>query len=262
MKKVKSLCAVLGGIMLILLAGCGNQPAPVQPEADETGGTAMTGSSTASSQSSQAGSACTKQIEPAASETGPSVPRRTAEQEKSSAGLSAPTTTPASPGTQTEQGEPPERPTPAPTRPDTPSTSRPTEPETDEPAVPPQTEGSKPTKPTQSPATEPADPVYTQADYDRIIREATAYAEGYAEKGFTFEWKDSMEFGWDVGYMGTPRIKRDGLDGTIRMLKYHIDWIVETGTNPAYGIPSDSVTYKVVQITIDGDIAFAVIYGG
>ena len=71
-----------------------------------------------------------------------------------------------------------------------------------------------------------------------------------------------MEFGWDVGYMGTPRIERDGLEGTIRMLKYHIDLIVETGTNPAYGIPSDSVTYKVVQITIDGDIAFAVIYGG
>lgn len=45
-------------------------------------------------------------------------------------------------------------------------------------------------------------------------------------------------------------------------LKNHIDKIVETGTNPAYGIPSDSVTYKVVQITIDGDIAFAVIYGG
>lgn len=52
------------------------------------------------------------------------------------------------------------------------------------------------------------------------------------------------------------------LEGTISRLKNHIDKIVETGTNPAYGIPSDSVTYKVVQITIDGDIAFAVIYGG
>ena len=46
------------------------------------------------------------------------------------------------------------------------------------------------------------------------------------------------------------------------MLKYHIDKIVETSTNPAYGLTSDMMTYKVVQITIDGDIAFAVIYGG
>ena len=140
--------------------------------------------------------------------------------------------------------------------------SRPTKPKPDEPTVPPQTEESKPTKPTEPPVTEPADPVYTQADYDHIIREATAYAESYAEKGFTFEWKDSMEFGWDVGYMGTPRIERDGLEGTIRMLKYHIDLIVDTSTDPANGITTDYMTYKVVQITIDGDIAFAVIYGG
>ena len=141
-------------------------------------------------------------------------------------------------------------------------TSRPTKPEPDEPAVPPQAEGSNPTKPTEPPVTEPTDPVYTQADYDRIIREATAYAESYAKKGFTFEWKDSMEFGWDVGYMGTPRIKYEGVEGTISRLKNHIDKIVETSTDPANGITSDYMTYKVVQITIDGDIAFAVIYGG
>ncbi len=102
----------------------------------------------------------------------------------------------------------------------------------------------------------------TQEDCDRIVRETIAYAESYREKGFTFEWKESMEFGWEVGYMGTPRLRQEGVDGTIRRLKTHIDKIVETGTNPAYGVPSDSVTYKVVQITIDGEIAFAVIYGG
>ena len=32
--------------------------------------------------------------------------------------------------------------------------------------------------------------------------------------------------------------------------------------DPANGITTDWMTYKVVQITIDGDIAFAVIYGG
>ena len=71
-----------------------------------------------------------------------------------------------------------------------------------------------------------------------------------------------MEFGWDVGYMGTPRIKYEGVAGTISRLKNHIDKIVETSTDPANGITTDYMTYKVVQITIDGDIAFAVIYGG
>ena len=71
-----------------------------------------------------------------------------------------------------------------------------------------------------------------------------------------------MEFGWDVGYMGTPRIGQEGVDGTISRLKTHIDKIVATSTDPAYGITTKIMTYKVVQITIDGDIAFAVIYGG
>ena len=67
------------------------------------------------------------------------------------------------------------------------------------PTEPPATETSQPDPPKP---TEPAKPVYTQADYDRIIREATEYAESYQAKGFTFEWKESMQFGWEVGYMG------------------------------------------------------------
>lgn len=103
---------------------------------------------------------------------------------------------------------------------------------------------------------------FTPADHDRIIAEVTAYAESYKEKGFTFEWLDSMEFGWEVGYMGTPRINRDGVDGVIEMLKYHVDKIVSTSTDPANGITTEYMTYKVVQIEIDGGIAYAVIYGG
>ena len=38
--------------------------------------------------------------------------------------------------------------------------------------------------------------------------------------------------------------------------------VVVTSTDPANGITTDYMTYKVVQIIIDGDIAFAVIYGG
>ena len=145
-----------------------------------------------------------------------------------------------------------------PPKPEKPKPTEPAKPSQPVPTEPPVTEAPKPD---QSKPLEPQ-PIYTQADYDYIIQAATTYAEGYRSKGFTFEWKESMEFGWEVGYMGTPRIERDGLEGTIRMLKYHIDKIVETSTNSAYGLTSDMMTYKVVQIIIDGDIAFAVIYGG
>ena len=121
---------------------------------------------------------------------------------------------------------------------------------------------SPPKEPEPEESQEPQTPSYTQADYDRIIKETITYAESYKAKGFTFEWKESMQFGWDVGYMGTPRIERDGTDGVIKTLKHHIDLIVQTSSDPANGITTDWMTYKVVQITIDGDIAFAVIYGG
>ncbi len=267
MKKEPFICAVLCGIMLISLAGCGNQPVPIQPETAGTSSTVIAEKSSESSQNSSVHADRMEQTKPTASETGSSVPYPSTKQEESEAESSVPTSSQTISESRPEQTKPPKQAESStvsiePNTPTAAEPSRPTKPEPDEPTVPPQTEESKPTKPTEPPVTEPADPVYTQADYDRIIREATAYAESYAEKGFTFEWKDSMEFGWDVGYMGTPRIKYEGVAGTISRLKNHIDKIVETGTNPAYGIPSNSVTYKVVQITIDGDIAFAVIYGG
>ena len=130
-----------------------------------------------------------------------------------------------------------------------------------EPVNPPKTE---PPVTEEPPAPEEPEPLKepTQADFDRIIAEVRAYAESYRDKGFTFVWKEEMEFSWEVGWFGTPRIRYEGIDGTIDMLKYHVDKIYRTGTDPIYGATSDSVTYKVVQITVDGDIAFAVIYGG
>ena len=53
-----------------------------------------------------------------------------------------------------------------------------------------------------------------------------------------------------------------GVDGVIRSLKYHIDLIVKTTTDPANGITCDEMTYKVMQIDLDGEIAFVVVYGG
>ena len=76
-----------------------------------------------------------------------------------------------------------------------------------------------------------------EAEYARIIRETVAYAEDYKEKGFTFIWDDSLEFSWEsgAGWMGTPRVKYEGIDGTIEMLQYHIDKIVKTSTDSENG---------------------------
>ena len=100
-----------------------------------------------------------------------------------------------------------------------------------------------------------------EAEYKRIIREVTAYAESYAAKGFIFNWDDSLEFSWETGYMGTPRIKYECVDGVISILKYHVDKIVNTATDPSNGIPAVSANYKIMQVTVDGDIAFVVLYG-
>ena len=118
------------------------------------------------------------------------------------------------------------------------------------------------TKPETEPPAETQPPKgFTEADHNRIVSEVKAYAESYKAKGFNFEWSDSLEFGWDVGWMGTPRISRDGVDGTIKTLKHHVDLIYKSDTDPANGVTADSVLYRVVQLEIDGGIAYAVIYG-
>lgn len=129
-------------------------------------------------------------------------------------------------------------------------------------------ESTAPTAPPTETNPEPEPPAetqppngFTEADHNRIVSEVKAYAESYKAKGFTFVWSDSLEFGWDVGWMGTPRISRDGVDGTIKTLKHHVDLIYKSGTDPANGVTADSVLYRVVQLEIDGGIAYAVIYG-
>lgn len=175
---------------------------------------------------------------------------------------------PAEPPKETKPTEP-EPTQPAPTEPK-PTEPKPTEPMPTEPAptepVPKEPEPMEPEptepKPTEPTPTEPEPDTFTEADHRRIIAEVTAYAESYSSKDFTFQWKESMTFGWDVGYMGTPRVEYEGVDGVIEMLKYHIDLIYKTSTDPAYGLTTTVMTYKVEQITIDGDLAYVVIYGG
>lgn len=151
------------------------------------------------------------------------------------------------------------------------SPSRPAEPQPEptKPAEPPkETEQPKPTEPPAPPSptepapTEPEEDLFGEADHRRIIAEVKAYAESYNEKGFRFVWNETMTFGWDVGYMGTPRVQYNGVDGVIKTLKHHIDLIYKTSADPMYGITAEQMTYKIEQITVDGDLAYVVIYGG
>lgn len=254
MRKTKMLAALLAGLITLSLAGCG---------ADKT---ENTGSDPASTESGITATVTDKASEPTAESSLPagteSTTEYTTEKEQESS------TAPADSGkSETAKPADTEPPTAPPKQTESPKTAEPpkqteppkvTEPPETKPTEPP----TKPTEPqpTEPPATEPPKG-FTEADHARIVSEVKAYAESYTSKGFTFEWAEELEFGWDVGWMGTPRISRDGVDGVISTLKHHVDLIYKTGTDPANGVAANSVRYKVVQLEIDGGIAYAVIYG-
>ena len=260
MTKRKMLAALLAGLIVLSLAGCG---------ADKT---ENTGSDPASTENGITATVTDNASEPTAESSLPAESEikqdeSTAEKEKTESNTPADsgkpetakpadTEPPTAPPKQTEspktteppkQTEPPKVTEPPETKPTEPPT-KPTEPQPTEPPA------------TETPATEPPKG-FTEADHTRIVSEVKAYAESYTAKGFTFEWAEELAFGWDVGWMGTPRISRDGVDGVISTLKHHVDLIYKTGTDPANGVTANSVRYKVVQLEIDGGIAYAVIYG-
>lgn len=254
MRKTKMLAALLAGLITLSLAGCG---------ADKT---ENTGSDPASTESGITATVTDKASEPTAESSLPagteSTTEYTTEKEQESS------TAPADSGkSETAKPADTEPPTAPPKQTESPKTTEPpkqteppkvTEPPETKPTEPP----TKPTEPqpTEPPATEPPKG-FTEADHTRIVSEVKAYAESYTSKGFTFEWAEELAFGWDIGWMGTPRISRDGVDGVISTLKHHVDLIYKTGTDPANGVTANSVRYKVVQLEIDGGIAYAVIYG-
>ena len=250
MRKTKMLAALLAGLITLSLAGCG---------ADKT---ENTGSDPASTESGITATATDKASEPITESSLPagteSTTEYTTEKEQESS------TAPADSG-KSETAKPADTESPKQTEPpkvtETPKQTEPpkvTGPPETKPTEPP----TKPTEPqpTEPPATEPPKG-FTEADHTRIVSEVKTYAESYTAKGFTFEWTEELAFGWDVGWMGTPRISRDGVDGVISTLKHHVDLIYKTGTDPANGVTANSVRYKVVQLEIDGGIAYAVIYG-
>ena len=259
MTKRKMPAVLLAGLITLSLAGCAADNAN-----DNTESGAVSTESSITVTDSTAEPTAESSL-PAESEI--KADESTAEKEKAEStatlesGTAAETQKPAesadkaetSPPTQApKQSEPPEATEPQPTAP---PESKPAE--TTAPTTPPAE-----TKPETEPPAETQPPKgLTEADHTRIVSEVKAYAESYKAKGFTFEWSDSLEFGWDVGWMGTPRISRDGVDGTIKTLKHHVDLIYKSGTDPANGVTADSVLYRVVQLEIDGGIAYAVIYG-
>ena len=250
MTKRKMPAVLLAGLMILALAGCG---------ADKT---ENTGSDPASAESGITATATDNASEPTDESSLPagteSATDSTTEKEKESS------TAPANSG-KTEAAKPADTESPKQTEtPKVTETPKQTEPPkvTEPPETKPTEPPTKPTEPqpTEPPATQPPKG-FTEADHTRIVSEVKTYAESYTSKGFTFEWAEELEFGWDVGWMGTPRISRDGVDGVISTLKHHVDLIYKTGTDPANGVTANSVRYKVVQLEIDGGIAYAVIYG-
>ena len=249
MRKTKMLAALLAGLITLSLAGCG---------ADKT---ENTGSDPASAESGITATATDNASEPTAESSLPagteSATDSTTEKEKESNAPADSGKTEAAKPADTESPKQIETPkvTETPKQTEPPKVTEPPETKTTEPP----TQPTEP-QPTEPPATQPPKG-FTEADHTRIVSEVKAYAESYTSKGFTFEWAEELAFGWDVGWMGTPRISRDGVDGVISALKHHVDLIYKTGTDPANGVTANSVRYKVVQLEIDGGIAYAVIYG-
>lgn len=250
MRKTKMLAALLAGLITLSLAGCGANK------------TESTNSESANAESGITATVTDNTSEPTDESSLPagteSATDSTTEKEKESS------TAPANSG-KTEAAKPADTESPKQTEtPKVTETPKQTEPPkvTEPPETKPTEPPTKPTEPqpTEPPATEPPKG-FTEADHTRIVSEVKAYAESYNSKGFTFEWAEELAFGWDVGWMGTPRISRDGVDGVISTLKHHVDLIYKTGTDPANGVTANSVRYKVVQLEIDGGIAYAVIYG-
>ena len=275
--KKRILAALLAAVIILTLAGCANNEAdapapdttrPTVTATAETTGTAESDTDTEHTEEKKNSTA--EETKPAAtkpqttekpeSESKPAetVPKETEQKPTET----KPAETKPSQTESTEQPKVEEtKPETKPTEPETPPKQTEEKPKETKPEV---TEPPKVTEPpaqTQPEVTEPEKEAFTEADHKRIIAEVTAYAESYANKGFTFEWKESMTFGWDVGYMGTPRVEYEGVNGVINTLKYHIDLIFKTSTDPMYGITTEYMTYKVEQITVDGDLAYVVIYG-
>lgn len=252
MRKTKMLAVLLAGLITLSLAGCNANKAT--PDSSTASDSRITETVTDFTPETTVETALPADTE--------NKTEATAEKEKAESattlesGTAAETRKPAESADKAENVPP----TQAPKQSEAPKASEPPESrpaETTAPTAPPTETNPEPEPPAE---TQPPNG-FTEADHNRIVSEVKAYAESYKSKGFTFVWSDSLEFGWDVGWMGTPRISRDGVDGTIKTLKHHVDLIYKSGTDPANGVTADSVLYRVVQLEIDGGIAYAVIYG-
>ena len=212
MRTGKTLAVLLAGLITLSLAGCAADKANDNTES----GAISTESSITATETDSTSEPTAESSLPAESEI--RTDESTAEKEKES------TTALANSGKpETARPADTESPTMPPKQTESPKATEPPK-QTEPPKVTePPTKTTEP-QPTEPPATEQPKG-FTEADHTRIVSEVKTYAESYTAKGFTFEWAEELEFGWDVGWMGTPRISRDGVDGVISTLKHHVDLI-------------------------------------
>jgi len=119
---------------------------------------------------------------------------------------------------------------------------------------------SKPADPPPA-SSAPANPVYTEADYNAIIAEARQYAQSKTKVTFIYDNVNRLTMD-NAGYYGTPNLIRDGYDGVIKTLKFHIDKI----ENLAYSQSGEGAiaTYRIIWFELtqtQPTIAFVVLYG-
>ena len=256
--ETKMPAVLLAGLMILALGGC---------EANQTNPQRRPGAGQRNKKKRKApATETTKKTAPLPPPT-ENKTEATAEKEK------AESSAPAESGTAAETRKPAESADKAETVPPTqaPKQSEPPEATEPQPTAPPESRPAETTAPTTPPTetkpeTEPPAEIqppkgFTEADHTRIVSEVKAYAESYKAKGFTFEWSDS--FGIRLGC---------GLDGNTlyqprRCGRYDQDpqapcrSHLQIRHRSANGVTADSVLYRVVQLEIDGGIAYAVIYG-
>jgi len=109
--------------------------------------------------------------------------------------------------------------------------------------------------------TNPPAPVYTQADYDAIIKAVRDHAE--AKTQVRFIWKPDLHYkGPAVGFHDVVNLtKSSGKEFVINELKYHVNLTETHVAGGSGGVPGDAVYYNVEYFDYQGDLMWVLVYG-
>jgi len=128
-----------------------------------------------------------------------------------------------------------------------------------------------PPAPTAAPTSPPA-PVYTQADYEEIVRIIRNYAESKTNARFVWDTSLTREKADQgrAGYHGTPNITRHSKKSVIDDLMYHVDLTAENVARSATANGMEPIVNYHVYWYVDtqgtwgfgpNDICFILVYG-